>query len=156
MSIEEARAGLRSGPDTNARFAWVIADDDDRLVGGCRLYNVDLQHRSARFAIGLVDPARLGQGFGSEATLLVVAHAFDDLGLHRVDLVVLADNVRAVRAYEKAGFRTEGRLRQTLWRDGRWHDDLLLAILAPEYAERRGRPPDASARNQTDQLTEGS
>jgi hypothetical protein len=61
----------------------------------------------------------------------------DVLALHRVSLKVVADNVRAVAAYRKCGFVAEGRLRQTFFRDGEWHDDLSMAILAPEWAETR-------------------
>lgn len=114
---------------------WVIADESDLFVGFVRLAPVDQSNRSARFGIGILDPGRLGQGLGTEATRLALGYGFEVLDLHRVGLTVLADNVRAVAAYRKCGFVVEGRLRQTLFRDGKWHDDLAMAILAPEWAE---------------------
>ncbi len=143
MSEQEAADGLRRrfGPGPH----WVIADRDDVLVGIVRLAPVDVANRSARLGIGILDPARLGQGLGTEAIRLVLAYGFDRLGLHRVSLTVLADNARAVAAYTRCGFVVEGRFRDTLFRDGIWHDDLSMAILEPQWraqqsaARERGR-----------------
>ncbi|MFW7413433.1 GNAT family N-acetyltransferase [Demequina sp. SO4-18] len=64
---------------------------------------------SANFRISLRGPAWFGRGLGTEATRLVVAHAFTSIGLTQVTLDVLARNPRAVRAYESAGFVETGR-----------------------------------------------
>lgn len=65
-----------------------------------------------------------GLGFGSEATRLVLGHAFDDVGLHRVEREVYAFNERAIHVYRQAGFTVEGVRREALWWDGRYHDAL--------------------------------
>src|SRR3954451_1770645 len=69
----------------------------------------------------------------------MLSHAFDRLGLHRVGLSVFEFNERARRAYEKAGFQVEGRLRAAIARDGRWWDELQMGILNEEWLERRDR-----------------
>jgi RimJ/RimL family protein N-acetyltransferase len=63
----------------------------------------------------------------------MVRHAFDTLNLNRVWLHVGEDNARAMRVYQKVGFRTEGRLRQDIFRDGRYWDSLLMAVLREEW-----------------------
>ena len=138
MSIDDAALELRArvGPGPH----WVIADEDDTFIGVLRLAPVDEANRSARFGIGILDPARLGQGFGTDATRLALGYGFEQLGLHRISLTVLADNARAIAAYERCGFVVEGRLRHTLRRDGMWHDDLAMAILSTD------RPSAAGAR----------
>jgi RimJ/RimL family protein N-acetyltransferase len=76
----------------------------------------------------------LGRGLGTEATALVLRHAFTALRLHRVELSVYAFNPRAKRAYEKAGFRTEGVLRDALrLEDGQRVDAVVMAALAPQW-----------------------
>ena len=110
---------------------WVIADQRDIFVGVVRLAPVDTVNRSARLGIGILDPARLGQGLGTEAIRLVLGWGFGHLDLHRVGLTVLADNSRAIAAYRRCGFSVEGRFRDTLFCDGAWHDDLSMAILEP-------------------------
>lgn len=129
LTMDQARRGLAPKPGTIA--LWTIAAaDTDVFIGLTNLSRLDQANRSAVFGIGIVDSGRLGQGLGTEATRLVVDYGLNRLGLHRISLVVLADNVRAIAAYGKAGFEVEGRLRHTLWRDGRWHDDLIMAVLA--------------------------
>lgn len=129
-SRDEAEAWVAALADHGA--AWVV-DIAGRCVGSARLDDIDLHDRRARYAVGIDDPALLGQGFGTEVTYLVLGHAFGTLGLHRVSLRVLAYNRRAIRCYEKCGFREEGRERQSALVDGEYHDDVIMGLLAVEY-----------------------
>ena len=136
MALQDAAAelGRRFGPGPH----WVIADRDNVLVGVVRLAPIDTANRSARFGIGILDPDRLGQGLGTAATRLALGWGFDHLGLHRVSLTVLAENTRAIAAYTRCGFVVEGLFRDTLYRDGIWHDDLSMAILKPRWTVLEG------------------
>ena len=82
---------------------------DDRLIGSCQLNEIDRDGGSCRLQIRIGERSKWNRGHGSEAVGLLVRHALDGLGLSRVRLDVFADNERALRAYEKAGFT---RLRQ--------------------------------------------
>ncbi len=112
--------------------SWAI-EHGGALIGEVRLDAVNLHDRRASLAIGLFEQQRLGQGLGSEAMRLVLTHAFDGLGLHRVGVRVLASNTRAIRAYEKLGFQYEGRERETAFVRGQWLDDMMLGLLAREF-----------------------
>ena len=90
------------------------------------------------FHISLGEHDAWGQGYGTEATRLMLGLAFDSIGLHRVGLSVFSFNERAIRSYEKAGFRLEGRARDAILRDGERRDELSMAILAPEWRALRG------------------
>lgn len=107
---------------------WVI-DVGGQMAGTAMLHSVSAEHRKARYAVGLLDPALLGWGLGAEATRLVLEHAFGPLGLHRVDLRVLAFNTRAIACYTRCGFREEGRERESCYLDGAWHDDVMMSVL---------------------------
>jgi RimJ/RimL family protein N-acetyltransferase len=72
------------------------------------------------------------QGYGTEATRLILEFAFGELGLHRVWLDVDSDNRRARRAYEKAGFKQEGIKRDHMYYDGAFHDIVLMSILSSD------------------------
>lgn len=110
---------------------WVI-DVGGQMAGTAMLHSVSAEHRSARYAVGLMDPALLGHGLGAETTRLVLDHAFGPLGLHRVDLRVLAFNTRAIACYTACGFREEGRERESCYLEGRWHDDIIMGVLEQE------------------------
>jgi len=78
---------------------------------------------------GAFDPPHLGH-------LDDAKRAFDQLGLERVFLNVLADNPRARRFYEKAGFQYEGCFRHHLLLKDGWHDWVWMAILKEDYERR--------------------
>ncbi|WP_457032790.1 GNAT family N-acetyltransferase [Kitasatospora sp. P5_F3] len=118
--------------DQPDRLDLAIEDLDGRYLGELALMDLDRDNRSAAFRIALV-PTATGRGFGTEATRLLLDHAFTAVGLHRIHLEVFDFNPRAQRAYQKAGFTLEGRLRQAHHWNGQWHDTLLMAALATEW-----------------------
>lgn len=114
------------------RLVWALVDRASGTVVG---ESVLLDHDPGNASIGFriwISGAR-DRGLGTEATRLSVAHAFDRLGLHRVELEVYAFNPRARRVYEKVGFVLEGTKRQALrYADG-WVDCHVMGILAREW-----------------------
>lgn len=128
---EAADRWYRSRGESIERLDLAIATrDDDRMVGEAVLNDLDVDNRSCGFRISLTGPAVFGCGYGTEATQLMVGHAFD-VGIHRVSLEVFAFNTRAQRVYENAGFTVEGVLRDALYWEGAYHDAVLMAKLAP-------------------------
>ncbi len=105
-----------------------------RLVGVIQLIDLHPVHRSAELIIRIGADGDCGHGFGSEAVRLMTGFAFRDRNLQRVSLKVFADNARAIRAYEKAGFQREGILRRAVFIDGAWQDEVMMAILADAAA----------------------
>ncbi|GAB3434861.1 GNAT family protein [Phycicoccus ginsengisoli] len=110
-----------------------------RVVGEAVLNEWEEENASCNFRI-LLGPDGRDRGLGTEATRLVLRHAFEALGLHRVSLEVYAFNPRARRAYEKVGFVREGVRRDALRFDGEWVDAVLMSVLDHEWARHRGRP----------------
>lgn len=113
-------------------LGWVI-EADRRCIGNTFLHSLDEHDRHARFAIGIFDRTCWNQGFGTEATRLVLRHAFETLLLHRVELRVLEFNARAIACYRKCGFVEEGIEREDALIDGRWYSDLRMSVLEHEY-----------------------
>ncbi|MFI7388884.1 GNAT family N-acetyltransferase [Streptomyces sp. NPDC049813] len=102
------------------------------LVGEVVLNEWEPAHRRCTFRT-LIGPRGRGRGLGTEAVRLVVGHGFEALGMHRIELAAYADNARALRVYEKAGFVLEGVRRHVELRDGVWRDEVLMAVLAEEW-----------------------
>src|SRR3990167_1825370 len=91
-----------------------------RTLGGIPIGIVGLHelrevYRSMEFRILIYDPSAVGSGIGTEATRFVVRYGIERLNLHRIWLGVHAENAGAIRCYEKAGFKGEGRLRDELF-----------------------------------------
>lgn len=85
----------------------------------------------------LVDPLLHGRGFGGALMRAVCRLAFDERGLHRLTLYVFDDNAAAIACYLRAGFRIEGHHRDTYRQGDRWLSTYSMALLRPEWEERR-------------------
>jgi len=111
-----------------------LSTRDDRLIGVAGLHGVDYQARRAEFGIFIGEKGEWGKGYGREATRLIVSYAFETLNLNKVALRVVETNERGIRAYEKVGFKKEGVLRQDFFREGRYLDVFMMAVLREEWA----------------------
>jgi RimJ/RimL family protein N-acetyltransferase len=106
---------------------------DGHRIGGIVLRDVDRENGSAELAIFVGERSELGRGYGTDALRCIEDFGFGELRLHRIELAVFDYNVRAIRAYEKAGFRTEVVLRRARFHRGVHHDVLIMAILFDEW-----------------------
>jgi RimJ/RimL family protein N-acetyltransferase len=109
----------------------IICANDDALspLGIVSLLGIDPVHRHAEFHLLLGERSVHGRGIGTAATIAMVRHGFVDLNLHRIFLSVLDSNRAAIRVYEKAGFQTEGRMREAAHKNGEYRDMLMMAML---------------------------
>jgi RimJ/RimL family protein N-acetyltransferase len=138
MAWPEPLAGTREwwqrvrSSDRDATF--VIETLAGEFVGGCGLHQVSSRNRSAILGIWLAKP-HWEKGFGTDAVRTLCRFAFQEMNLQRVELGVLETNPRGVRAYEKVGFKEEGRLRRFMFVDGRYVDMIMMGLLAEDLIE---------------------
>jgi UDP-4-amino-4,6-dideoxy-N-acetyl-beta-L-altrosamine N-acetyltransferase len=114
--------------DIKRSFA-IRALDDDRIIGTAQLMDIHPVHRRAEVSIRIGEQSDRQRGAGSEALRLLRRYAFDHLNLNRVFMHVWADNLRAIRAYEKAGFHREGVMAEHVFIAGEWKDAVIMAVL---------------------------
>lgn len=125
------------GSTDNEVFA--IETRDGTHIGNTGLHDINQLHRSAELGIVIGEKKYWSQGYGSDAIRALLGFAFYSMNLHRVYLMVYEDNARAIHTYEKSGFQHEGRLRQAIYRKGKYYDELLMSILRPEFDELTGQ-----------------
>jgi RimJ/RimL family protein N-acetyltransferase len=114
--------------------AFVIAlRGDAKSIGVTGCYNIEWPNRSAEVGIYIGEPDQLGKGYGTEAMKLLLAYSFTELNLHRVFLRVFDFNQRAIESYLKCGFSVEGRLREAIFREGEYHDVVIMSLLEEEF-----------------------
>lgn len=109
---------------------------EDKLIGELALDVVNWSGREAFVGLGIGETEYWGKGCGTDAMNVLLRFAFTEINLHRVTLSVFEYNPRAIRSYEKAGFRHEGRVRRALNKEGRRWDVLYMGILREEWLER--------------------
>ncbi|CAI6085914.1 GNAT family N-acetyltransferase [Cohnella sp. JJ-181] len=108
---------------------------DDELIGFVCIHGIEWNNRAGMLAIGIGEERHRNRGYGTEAVRLILRYAFHELNLNRVGLDVIEYNAGGIRAYEKAGFRHEGRVREAVCRDGRTYDRLMMGILRSEWEQ---------------------
>ena len=110
---------------------------DGRLVGEITLSSIQrgpFQNATVGY---WVDRDMAGQGIAPEATVVVLRFAFEELGLHRVEIAIVPRNGPSRRVVEKLELREESVALRFLEIDGRWEDHVRYAITSEEWAERR-------------------
>ncbi|KAB2594517.1 GNAT family N-acetyltransferase [Streptomyces arboris] len=116
----------------NIRFTVYDLATGSPVPAGVATLPPDPSVRTAEYVVMLAPEAR-GRGLGTAATRLVLDYAFHITNLRMVWLKVLAPNKAGLRAYEKAGFRTAGTLREAGYWLGTVCDEILMDTLAGDF-----------------------
>ncbi len=121
---------IRTMIDTGLAVQFMIcAGEEQRPVGSVYLRDIDRTHRKAEYGIFIGERDAWGQGYGTWAARKMIAYAFEDQGLHKLMLRVLAENQGAIRSYEKAGFIREAYLKDEVFLEGQYKDVIYMAVI---------------------------
>jgi RimJ/RimL family protein N-acetyltransferase len=131
---EDTEKRFENGPKPERYPFSVRTLADDKLIGFLGLW-VNLIHSEAWVGLGIGDRDFWSKGYGTDMMKIALRYAFLELGLQRVSLGLHAYNPRALRSYEKAGFRLEGHTRKDILREGKRTDTLWMGILRDEWLE---------------------
>ncbi|WP_130859921.1 GNAT family N-acetyltransferase [Gracilibacillus phocaeensis] len=122
---------------TSAKSYIMMEKEDEIPIGIVSLIHIDYENRNAECIIDIGEKEYWGKGYGSEALRLLLDYVFYEMNLHRVSLKVFSFNDRAIHLYTKIGFQPEGTSRQSLFRNGEWHDIIHMGLLQTEYFEQK-------------------
>lgn len=129
---EGHRNWIRTMIDTGKAVQFIICEKaGDRPVGSVYFRDISAQHHKAEYGIFIGEDDAEGKGYGSETCRLACDYAFRAYGWHRIFLRALADNGRAIRSYEKAGFVKEALLRDDVCLGGDYRDVVLMGRINP-------------------------
>lgn len=119
--------------DASTVLLLIALRDSDEVIGDIALQDIDPINRNAHIRIAIDSEEHLGKGFGPESMRLLLEYGFGILNLHRIELQVFGYNVRAIKAYEKVGFKREGVQRDALYYNHRYHDSIIMSMLENEF-----------------------
>lgn len=135
ISLEEHLRFIDSLRNDNKNF-YFLAKRASEYLGIISLTRVDLRNRNAYLGI-YANPEKKIAGAGSMLGETLLKLAFDVVKLHTLKLEVFEDNERAIALYRKLGFSEEGRLREFVFRGGKWKDVIVMGITEEEYRKIR-------------------
>ncbi len=110
----------------------IQALDGDRYIGNTFFRKINWQDRHAEFGIFIGIPELCGTRLGTEVTRFMLDYGFKELGLHRIWLTVFPYNHRAMRCFEKCGFKKEAVFREVIFGEGQFHDVIGMSVLEGE------------------------
>jgi RimJ/RimL family protein N-acetyltransferase len=123
----------RSGADATNKVFAIETIAERKYIGGIDLRGINWLDRQAEIGIVIGDKSYWSKGYGTDAMRVIMRIGFDQMALNKLWLKVLAFNQRALRCYEKCGFRREGVLREDRFVDGKYYDGIVMGILEREY-----------------------
>jgi len=106
---------------------------EEKLIGYSILKNINLIHRKAEFGILIGEKEERGKGYSKIATSKTLEFGFNQLGLYRIYLFVQSNNKAAIKLYEKLGFRNEGELRNSVFKNGEFINEKVMGFLKEEF-----------------------
>jgi diamine N-acetyltransferase len=139
MSVGAEEAWIADHAKGDDIIVGIALRETDELIGSTGLHHIDQRNRHASFGIVIGRKDRWNQGIGTEATRLIVDYGFATLNLHRVWLHVYEFNERAVKAYERAGFKREGVLREDCYREGHYWNTIAMGIIRSDWEAAKPR-----------------
>ncbi|HUI86272.1 MAG TPA: GNAT family protein [Nitrososphaerales archaeon] len=132
-ALDKEYAEELKGENATRRTFVIVHNKTRRTVGWATIRWWRPFHTTAEIGVAIGDRRYRGKGIGSEVNGLLTQLAFEQYNMHKVELFTRGENAAAIRSAEKNGYRIEGRVRETVYFNGRYHDGILMGILRDEY-----------------------
>lgn len=111
----------------------IIDPASKELIGYAGIASINDVDGNGEYFIFIGNKSFWGRGIASSVTKEMVKIGFESLGLHRIFLTASSRNPGAIRAYEKAGFVHEGKMREAFFRNKEHSDKIIMGILRSEF-----------------------
>ncbi|MEI8360764.1 MAG: GNAT family protein [bacterium] len=112
---------------------FTIETHEGQPIGVMGLEKIDWKNRHAMTGSFIGEKCFWGQGYGTDAKMALLKYAFDELNLHKVMSGVISFNKRSLAYSKKCGYVEQGCLKDHVFRDGKYHDETLLAVFRSSW-----------------------
>lgn len=115
----------------NTDFTYDFAIEDlktGKYIGGCSINECDVKNRTCVVGIMIGDKEYWGKGYGSDALKVLIKFIFEEVNMNKIKLNVFSFNNRAIACYKKVGFKEEGILKKEIYRNGKYYDEIIMAM----------------------------
>jgi len=133
MTLDDEKDWISNTSKGNDYYLAIINSENDNLIGNCSLKSINYKNRIGEVGIFIGNESDRNNGYGAEALRLLLDYGFNYLNLNNIMLTVKSFNERAIKCYEKVGFKEFGRRRESYFLNGKYYDDVQMDILASEF-----------------------
>jgi len=138
-SLEKEYEEELKGESARRRTFVIVHKETDRVIGWASMRWSRPFHTTADIGLAIGSKDFRGKGIGTEVNRLLTETAFEQYNINKVELFTRAENSAAIRSAEKNGYKVEGRLRETVYFNGKFHDGVLMGLLREDYARSKLR-----------------
>jgi len=138
-TLEEIKKKYENSPDRHTRnnVNFIIYHKQvERPIGIVGLDEINWVSRDAKLFALIGEPEQWGEGIAGEACALVIKYGFTELNLHKIHAGIFSPNSRSLRAAEKLGFEKEAILKETIYIDGKYHDNHRFSLLKRDWEKK--------------------
>lgn len=128
---------LLEGMVKNGHNFAIVLKEGEKLLGNASISNIKQIHRTAEVGLFIGDEENRGKGYGTEALELLLCYGFKILNLNNIMLKVFSFNTRAIKSYEKVGFKEFGKRTNSYFLNGTYHDEIYMEILATQFDSKK-------------------
>ncbi|WAM34488.1 GNAT family N-acetyltransferase [Caldicellulosiruptor morganii] len=112
---------------------FIVETKDKKPIGSISYRDYDPVNKVVVLGIHIGEKEYWGKGFGTDAIKAFVKYLFATLDINRIELDTFDDNIRAIKAYQKCGFKIEGVLREARFIDGKFHDVIIMGMIRKDF-----------------------
>lgn len=131
-TFESERAWLINNMDKKEQQFAIVLKETDKLIGNCGFVDINHLHQRGEVGLFIGEEENRSKGYGTEALSLLVEYGFNYLNLKNIMLKVFSFNKRAIKSYEKIGFKVFGKRTEDYYLNGKWYDEYFMEILRKE------------------------
>lgn len=110
----------------------ICLKEGNRYIGNVYMTNIDAVRQSCHSHILIGEHDCWGKGLAREALLMAVDYMFKERNIHRIQAIVLENNKQSLRMHEKCGFKIDGLLRDSVFKDGKWQNQYVMSLLSSD------------------------
>lgn len=136
VSKEKEKEWVKNTIFNNDRIVLAIClVENDKYIGNVMLQEIDYIDGSAHVPVLIGAKDEWGKGYATEARLMILKFAFEERRLNRIWALVKEDNIGSIKMLEKCGYKKEGVLRQSIFKNGQYHNQVMMAVLREDFEE---------------------
>lgn len=110
----------------------ICLTENDRYIGNVYMTDINNLNRSCTSHILIGEKDCWGKGYAKEALMLAINYMFNERNIHRIQAFILESNTQSLRMHEKCGYKVEGIMQDSIYKNGKYQNQYILSIINNE------------------------